>query len=346
MASQKLTSKTLFGATLNLLDVLHIVDVSDTAQDPAGSSFKLNLSQLKTFINDNIYNTDGTLTSNRVVAMNTFSLDFTNGNIGIGGSAVSGTRLTSRSQTSTSSNYSYRAYDSSSVELFSVRGDGYIFAGLSNGSLTIGNGSGFNSSLAQNTFVGVGVAPSITTGDENTSVGRFSMLSITTAARNSAFGRNSLLSLTTGTDNTSLGQNTLTSATTASLNVAVGQSTGSTLITGSGNVFIGAGASSPSNCFAGVAIGQNATLTASNQMVVGGGGGTGGIDDAYIGESVTKSDANLFVGKVHTYGFVTTSVADPAWRLGTSVVAAATLDTTKYLTVEVSGVSYKLALII
>lgn len=85
MANQKLTDRSAFGATLNLADLVHIVDVSDTSQDPAGSSFKLSLSQLKSFVNDNIYNTDGTLTSNRAVSMNTFDLTFTNGQIGIGG---------------------------------------------------------------------------------------------------------------------------------------------------------------------------------------------------------------------------------------------------------------------
>lgn len=51
MANQRLTDKTAYGGTLALSDLIHIVDVSDTSQNAAGSSYKLQLSTLKTFIN-------------------------------------------------------------------------------------------------------------------------------------------------------------------------------------------------------------------------------------------------------------------------------------------------------
>lgn len=50
MAQQFLTDKTLYAGTLADGDLLHVVDVSDTSQNPAGSSYKLDLLQLKTFI--------------------------------------------------------------------------------------------------------------------------------------------------------------------------------------------------------------------------------------------------------------------------------------------------------
>lgn len=42
----KLTDKTAFGGTLADEDLLHLVDVSDTTQDPEGSSYKLSIAQL------------------------------------------------------------------------------------------------------------------------------------------------------------------------------------------------------------------------------------------------------------------------------------------------------------
>lgn len=46
----KLTDRNSFSGTLAAGDLVHVVDVSDTSQDPAGSSYKLTLSQLKSFM--------------------------------------------------------------------------------------------------------------------------------------------------------------------------------------------------------------------------------------------------------------------------------------------------------
>lgn len=51
MAQEFLTDKTAFAGTLVDADLIHIVDVSDTSQNPAGSSYKLTLLQLKTYMN-------------------------------------------------------------------------------------------------------------------------------------------------------------------------------------------------------------------------------------------------------------------------------------------------------
>lgn len=50
MANQKLTDRTLLAAALTLSDLVHIVDVSNTTQDSAGSSFKATMAQLKAII--------------------------------------------------------------------------------------------------------------------------------------------------------------------------------------------------------------------------------------------------------------------------------------------------------
>jgi len=54
----KLTDITAFSGTLNGADLVHVVDVSDTSQDPAGSSYKLTITQLNSAI------TPGTGTTN------------------------------------------------------------------------------------------------------------------------------------------------------------------------------------------------------------------------------------------------------------------------------------------
>ena len=46
----KLPSKTLFTGTIDNLDVIHMVDVSDTTADPLGTSFKLTMAQVKTYV--------------------------------------------------------------------------------------------------------------------------------------------------------------------------------------------------------------------------------------------------------------------------------------------------------
>lgn len=72
MGSQKLTDRTLFAGTLATDDLVHIVDVSDTSQSPAGSSYKLEVGQLRTFISSGdegylpVFGEDGALLNSRV----------------------------------------------------------------------------------------------------------------------------------------------------------------------------------------------------------------------------------------------------------------------------------------
>jgi len=54
-----LTDKTVFAATLADLDVIHIVDVSDTSSDPAGTSYKLTFAQLSAAIQSGYLNDRG-----------------------------------------------------------------------------------------------------------------------------------------------------------------------------------------------------------------------------------------------------------------------------------------------
>ena len=76
-----LTDRTLAASSaITASTLLHIVDVNDFSQNPAGSSYKANLGQLSSFFSGtsaNIYNSNGNLTGNRTVSQGSFDLDFT-----------------------------------------------------------------------------------------------------------------------------------------------------------------------------------------------------------------------------------------------------------------------------
>ena len=63
---------------------------------------------------------------------------------------------------------------------------------------------------------------------------------------------------------------------------------------------------------------------------------------------VTKDGRGIFTGVVTSTGFASSGVSGGSniWNFGTITTATAALDTTKYLTINVNGVDYKLALII
>jgi len=75
-----LTDRTLAASSaITASTLIHIVDVNDFSQNPAGSSYKANLGQLASFFSAtsvNIYNSDGNLTGNRTVSQGSFDLDF------------------------------------------------------------------------------------------------------------------------------------------------------------------------------------------------------------------------------------------------------------------------------
>jgi len=121
MADLRLTDIGAFVGTLDLADILHVVDVSDFSQNPAGSSYKLTLQQVKDLISENIYNADGVLGGTRQVDLGTNFLKFINGTtFFIGQDDAFGT-------------FNTVIQNLSLDDLFSVR---------NNGTVTIGNGAG------------------------------------------------------------------------------------------------------------------------------------------------------------------------------------------------------------
>jgi len=93
---------------------------------------------------------------------------------------------------------------------------------------------------------------------------------ISTGASNSGFGQNNtLLGLTTGSSNTAVGSGALQAVTTTDNNTAIGNNAGAAT-TGSNNTFIGATANTTlATASNSTAIGYGASVTASNQVVLG-----------------------------------------------------------------------------
>ena len=193
-----LTDETLFSGTLNDSDVIHLVDVSNTTQNAAGSSFKLTIGQLKAAI-PNIYTADGTLSGTRTITQDGFALNFIGGNIGIGVTpSDTDTRLHIQGVDSTSSNYVIKLKNSASGNLFSLRNDG---SGLH---LDMNFGKGYGN-----------VATSMAWGVNALNAGGL--------YGNTAIGHSSLQS-NTGYENTALGYNALSANTSGRWNTGVGSS--------------------------------------------------------------------------------------------------------------------------
>lgn len=162
------------------------------------------------------------------------------GLFGINTAPVAGTLVTVQSTGTTSATFIEQWFNSTPTLLFAVRDDGYISAGRSNGSMTIGLGSAFSSAVSSNTFIGVSVGGAAS-GGGNTGVGNEALFSLTTGTGNVAMGVSALRSNSTGTDNTAVGNGTLTNNNGTS-NSAFGMNALTANTTGVNNTAIGAGA--------------------------------------------------------------------------------------------------------
>jgi hypothetical protein len=142
----------------------------------------------------------------------------------------------------------------------------------SSGSTTLGTNSlSIGSTGIDNTIIGNNCGNNITSGQENTFVGQQSGINNTSGNQNTFIGQQSGYTNITGSDNVYIGEHSGYSA-TGNNNTFVGQDSGSSINSGSYNTCIGQGSnintgSGPiSNS---TAIGYNATITSSNQIVLG-----------------------------------------------------------------------------
>lgn len=126
---------------------------------------------------------------------------------------------------------------------------------------------------SDNTAIGLNALKNNTSGDDNTSIGSLSLFSNTTGNRNTSIGREALL-YNTFSDNTAIGYYSLRSNTIGNFNTAIGESSGYRLSNSSNfNTFLGARTDVSSNLLTynySTALGYNAIIDASNQIVLGG----------------------------------------------------------------------------
>jgi hypothetical protein len=123
-----------------------------------------------------------------------------------------------------------------------------------------------------NTALGYQSLQANTTGDYNTAIGMYSLLNNTYGQYNTALGKKSLQSNTTGSYNTSLGYQSLQENTTGDYNVALGNRSLLSNINGTNNTAIGNESdvlSSSTTYNNSTAIGYQAIIDASNQIVFG-----------------------------------------------------------------------------
>ena len=161
-----------------------------------------------------------------------------------------------------------------------------------------------NSTGDNNTAVGYDALATNTTGDLNTGVG-YGALLVNTAGSNTGIGFEALNANTTGSNNTSVGQSSMTnnltgsfntavgdnaldSNTDGSFNTAVGSNAGFTNLTGSNNTFLGYNTDISGNFNHSTALGADAKISSSNQIVLG-----------------TASDSVLIPGPLSVTGTIT-----------------------------------------
>lgn len=162
----------------------------------------------------------------------------TTGEFGIG-LTVPTAKLHIKGAGNTSTTFSIKTQNSSSTDIFNVRDDGYISAGLAGGNLTIG----LNSFLATGGFTTVfGVGSSTPNASSYNCIfgaGAFNSAN-GGSGENSGFGYGTLFRVTSGAFNTGIGSGAIDFITTGSRNTAVGRGSGTLLATtSSDNTFIG-----------------------------------------------------------------------------------------------------------
>lgn len=139
----------------------------------------------------------------------------------------------------------------------------------------VGKDAGLVNTANQNTFIGSQAGDAVNGGSNNTACGYNALTSNVSAASCAAFGANAL------------------NGCTGAGNTGCGAQAGEAVTTGTNNTFIGFNADTSLNSVtASIALGKDATVTASNQMVVGANSNT--VSDVYIGNGVTNASPGSF----------------------------------------------------
>jgi hypothetical protein len=162
-----------------------------------------------------------------------------------------------------------------------------------------GYGSLLNTSGTQNTAFGLNSLAANTTGSSNSAHGAEALAQNTTGSFNTAMGYSAMALNTDGSYNTALGAYALY-ANNGSYNTAVGYFAMSNLSTGNRNTAVGFNAQVGNGLTYATVIGANATVTASNSLVLGGTGAqavTVGVNNAF-----PETDLDIDQGSGDTAG--------------------------------------------
>lgn len=169
---------------------------------------------------------------------------------------------------------------------------------------------GFNaltSNTAGNYNVGVGFGSlqNNTTGESNTAIGYYALMNNSTGIYNTFVGISAGTGITTGSGNVGLGWGTLSGGPngTGQNNIGIGQTAGENVGAANFSIAIGSGTQINGHSCS-IVLGQNASATASNQLVIG---------SQFAGENI-------------------------------GTIATETLTLTKSWTVRINGVNYKIPL--
>ena len=120
-----------------------------------------------------------------------------------------------------------------------------------------------------NTAIGYNALENNTNGTFNTACGYGALSNNKTGTQNTAIGKETMLFNETGSSNTSIGYGALLNNQTGNNNTTLGLDSGKSNYTGNNNTFIGASTDCLNNYTSSTAIGYNAKIDASNQIVLG-----------------------------------------------------------------------------
>lgn len=260
-----------------------------------------------------LYKSDGTLNSDREVNMSQFDLTFFNGNV-ISKPTVAGIDVGYSLQNGSAVDRGGLKYDvgldSATLELKNTAGtyfnasdgtvnsrDGYWINNVrwghtdgGNFNNFIGGTSGQNAVAGSlgNTGIGYDSLAFVTTGNYNTSLGYNVLRGVTTSTGNIGIGV-TVLNTATGSKNIHIGNDSWNNFVSGNGNTGIGSNVGFNITGGSDNTLLGSNISAfTSGSYSeSIALGKYATLTASNQMVIG--DNAAPINNLYLGKGVSQA---------------------------------------------------------
>jgi len=137
------------------------------------------------------------------------------------------------------------------------------------------------------------------------------LTSLTTGIENVVLGSSNYQSLTTGNYNIGMGRETLNQLVSGSHNIAIGFQSGGGLTTSSDNIFIGRNAGISGAFSSSAAIGQNAVITATNQIALGTNVSTVKIPGAIDISGATTLTGPLICNQIYETALATTGTTSP-----------------------------------